>query len=339
MQKKIIAGCLLFFTILSSAQIGGKGTYQFLNLVNSPRQAALGGKTITNFDYDPTQGMYNPATINPLMDNQLSVNYVNYFADVNYGTASYAYLWDRRTQVFHTGVTYINYGSFNGFDETGESTGTFGGGEVALSFGYSRNIPWSDFYWGVNVKLISSKLEEYSSLGGAVDLGLMYVYEPWDLHIAAVARNLGTQFTPYHETYEKLPFEVDFGISQTLENVPIRWHFTLENLQTWNIAFSNPAREEVDLEGNAESENITFVDNIFRRMIIGVELFPESGFNIRLGYNVRRSEELRIVEQRAFAGLSAGFGIKLRKVRVNYSYSKYSSAAAASFFGLNIDLQ
>jgi hypothetical protein len=339
MQKNLVVAFLFFFTVLGSAQIGGKGTYQFLNLVNSPRQAALGGKTITNFDYDPTQGMYNPATINPLMDNQLSVNYMNYFADVNYGTAAYAYLWDRRTQIFHTGVTYINYGSFDGYDEQGESTGSFGGGEVALSLGYARNIPWTDFYWGVNVKLISSKLEEYSSLGGAIDIGLMYVYEPWDLHIAAVARNLGTQFTPYHETYEPLPFEVDFGISQTLQNVPLRWHFTLENLQTWNIAFSNPAREETDLEGNVQTENITFVDNVFRRMIVGIELFPESGFNIRLGYNVRRAEELRIVEQRAFAGLSAGFGIKLRKVRVNYSYSKYSTAAAASFFGLNIDLQ
>ena len=51
------------------------------------------------------------------MDNQFQLNYVNYFDDVNYGTASYAYLWDRRTQVFHAGVTYINYGQFDGFDE------------------------------------------------------------------------------------------------------------------------------------------------------------------------------------------------------------------------------
>lgn len=339
MSRNIVVAFFLLITALSFSQIGGKGTYQFLNLVNSPRQAALGGKVITNYDYDPTQALYNPATINPMMDNQLSLNYVNYFADVNYGTASYAYLYDRRTQVIHAGVTYINYGKFEGYDEQGESTGDFGGGEVALSVGYARNIPWTDFHVGVNVKLISSKLEEYTSLGGAIDIGLIYVYEPWDLHIAAVARNLGTQFTPYHETYEKLPFEVDFGISQSLMNVPLRWHLTLENLQTWNIAFSNPAREETDLEGNVQKENINFIDNIFRRMIVGVELFPESGFNLRFGYNIRRAEELRILEQRAFAGLSAGFSIKLRKLRLSYSYSRYSTAASASFFGLNIDLQ
>ena len=35
---------------------------------------------------------------------------------------------------------------------------------------------------------------------------------------------------------------------KTLQNIPIRWHFTLENLQTWNVAFANPNRDEIDLE-------------------------------------------------------------------------------------------
>lgn len=332
--------CFFFLTTtLSYTQIGGNATYQFLNLVNSTRQAALGGKVITNYDYDPTQALYNPATINAEMDNQLALNYVNYFADVNYGTVSYAYLWDRRTQVLHTGVTYINYGRFDGYDEQGNSTSSFTGGEAALSFGYARNIPWTDFHVGANVKFISSRLEQYSSLGIAMDIGIIYVYEAWDLHIAAVARNIGTQITPYHETYERLPLEVDFGISQKLMNVPLRWHFTLENLQKWNIAFSNPANDEVDLEGNVTRKKIGFLDNIYRRVIFGVELFPESGFNIRLGFNARRSEELRIIEQRAFAGLSAGFALKLNKLRFSYAYSRYSTAASASFFGLHIDLQ
>ena len=338
MSKRIAVFLLILTTAAASAQIGGRYTYQFLNLVNSPRQAALGGKVVTNYDWDPSQALYNPASINPEMDNQFQLNYVNYFDDVNYGTASYAYLWDRRTQVLHAGVTYINYGQFDGFDEAGNPTNSFSGGEVALSAGYARNIPYTNFHVGANVKLISSKLEQYSSFGGALDIAIMYVYEPWDLHIAAVARNIGTQFTPFNEVYEPLPFELIFGISQTLQNIPIRWHFTLENMQVWNIAFENPNRSITDLEGGTVTENINFFDNAIRHMIFGIELFPESGFNIRLGYNVRRAEELRILEQRAFAGLSAGFGIKLNKIRLSYSYSQYSAAANASFFGLNIDL-
>ena len=339
MHQKVFILLAFSVSVASFAQIGGKATYQFLNLVNSPRQAALGGKTITNYDYDPTQGLFNPAAINPEMDNQLSLNYNNYIGDVNYGTASYAYLWDRRTQVLHTGVTYINYGSFDGYDEQGNPTSSFSGGEVALSFGHARNIAFTDFHVGVNVKLISSKLEQYSSFGAAVDIGMMYVYEPWDLHITGVARNLGTQITPYDNVYEKLPFEVILGISQTLENIPIRWHLTFDQMQQWNIAFSNPDREEVDLEGNVTEEKINFIDNAFRHTIVGIEIFPEGGFNLRLGYNLRRGEELRIVERRAFAGLSAGFSLRLNKLRLSYAYSKYSTAASTSTFGLNINLQ
>lgn len=333
---------LLFFLVFSStlvAQIGGNSTYQFLNLVNNPRMAALGGKVVTNYDYDPIQAIWNPASINPEMDNQLSLNYTNYIGDINYGTAAYAYSWDRRTQVIHAGITYMNYGKFDGYDESGNPTNSFSGGEVAVSVGHARNIPFSDFHIGVNVKLISSKLEEYSSLGGALDIGVMYFLEDWDLNITAVGRNIGTQFTPYHEQYEPLPFELLLGVSQSLENIPVRWHFTLENMQKWDVAFSNPAREQADLEGNVTKENVNFLDNAFRHMIFGVELFPESGFNIRLGYNFRRGEELRILEKRAFAGLSGGFSIKLNKFRLSYSYAKYSTAANASFFGLNLDLQ
>lgn len=339
MLKKVLLLLTIVMAFPAIAQIGGRATYQFLDLVTSTRQAALGGKNITNYDYDPTQGMFNPASINRAMDNQLALNYANYIGDVSYGTASYAYLWDRRTQVLHTGVTYINYGNFDGYDESGNPTDSFSGGEIALSFGHARNVAFTNFHIGGNVKFISSKLEQYTSFGVAADIGVMYVYEDWDLHITGVARNVGTQITPYENTYEKLPFELVFGISQTLQNIPIRWHFTLENMQRWNIAFANPNRDEVDLEGEVTSENIGLIDNAFRHMIFAIEIFPESGFNLRLGYNVRRAEELRIADQRSFAGLTAGFAIKLNKLRLSYAYSRFNSAATTSTFGLNINLQ
>ena len=339
MIKRVIILFILFSSLFAQAQVGGRYTYQFLNLTTSPRMAALGGKVITNYDYDPTQGLVNPASINPAMDNQLSVNYKNYIGDVNYGSAAYAYLWDRRTQVIHAGVTYVNYGSFDGYDEQGNETNSFTGGEVALSFGHARNIAFTDFHIGGNIKFISSTLEQYSSFGIALDIGVMYVYKEWDLNISGVARNIGTQITTYDEVYEPIPFELIFGISQTFENIPIRWHLTFENMQIWNVAFENPNREEIDLEGNVKEENINFIDNVFRHTIVGIELFPDKGFNIRLGYNFRRGEELRVLEKRAFAGISAGFSMKLNKLRLSYTYSKFSIAAATSYFGLNLDLQ
>ncbi|UGS22741.1 type IX secretion system protein PorQ [Flavobacterium channae] len=339
MLRKLL---FLFLFLLSAngfSQIGGQSVYQFLNLAQSPRQAALGGKTVTVVDYDVNQAFYNPATINAEMHKRLSVNYGSYFGEVSYGTAAYAYTYDRHLQTFHAGISYVNYGTFEGRDELGNLTSDFTGSEAALSLGYAYNLPWTDMFVGVNAKLISSTLETYNSWGAAVDLGFLYVDYDNDINYGLTVRNLGFQIKPYEDTNEKLPLAIDAGISQLMENVPIRWHMTFENLQQWNIAFSNPNRAEGNLDGGTKEEKVSFFNNALRHVILGAELFPEKGFNIRLGYNFRRSEELRILEQRNFSGISVGFGIRFGKVKFDYSYSRYTVAANTSLFGLMIDLE
>ena len=339
MLRKLVLLLSFLLSAVSFSQIGGKAVYQFLNLAQSPRQAALGGKTVTVVDYDVNQAFYNPATINAEMHKRLSVNYGSYYGEVSYGTAAYAYTYDRHLQTFHAGISYVNYGTFEGRDELGNLTSDFTGSEAALSLGYAYNIPWTDMFVGANAKLISSTLESYNSWGAAVDLGFLYVDYDNDINYGLTVRNLGFQIKPYQDTNEKLPLAIDAGISQLMENVPIRWHMTFENLQEWNIAFSNPNRAEGSLDGGSEEEKVSFFNNALRHVILGAELFPEKGFNIRLGYNFRRSEELRILEQRHFSGISVGFGLRFGKVKFDYSYSRYTVAANTSLFGLMIDLE
>jgi hypothetical protein len=338
MQKKVFF-LLLFTTYFSTySQVGGQSVYQFLNLVSSPRQAALGGKTITTYDYDVNQPLYNPASINQEMDSKLALNYGNYFGDVTYGTAAYAYTYDKKKQTFHAGITYINYGKFDGRDVLGQAAGEFTGSEIALSLGYSYNIPNSKWHIGANGKLISSSLETYNSFGIATDIGLMNRNETNHINFGLVVRNFGTQLSTYNGNKEKLPFEVIAGISQELENVPVRWHLTLENLQQWNVNFANPARSQPTIEGEEIPEKVTFLGNTFRHVIFGAEIFPKRAFSARLSYNFRRAAELKIIEQRTFSGISLGFGIRFSKFRFDYSYSRYTLASNTSLFGLMINL-
>lgn len=339
MHKKLLLFFLFSVCTLSYGQIGGKYIYQFLNLVTSPRQAALGGKTITIYDEDVNQALYNPATINPEMDNHLALNYGSYYGEVTYGTASYAYTYDRHLQTFQAGINYVNYGKFEGYDENGQKTAQFTGNEIAVSFGYAYNVPNSNLYLGANGKLISSTLESYNSFGGAIDLGTVFIDEANDVNWALVIRNIGTQFTTYSGTNEKLPLEIMAGVSQELENVPIRWHLTIDNLQQWNTSFSNPNEAKTSLDGSITEKKVSVLGNAMRHVIFGAELFPKKSFNIRLSYNFRRAQELRILDQRNFSGLSLGFGIKLNKLKFNYSYSKYTLAGNTSLFGLTINFQ
>ena len=340
MQRLHFTGFLfLLLTTSALAQIGGRYTYQFLNLSVSPRQAALGGRVLTTYDFDTSQALYNPATINPEMDKKLSMTYGNYLGDVNYGTASYAYLWDRRTQVIHGGATYINYGTFDGFDEQGNATSEFSASEVALQVGYAYQLGRSDFRLGGSLKFISSRLESYTSIGAAADVGLLYDNEYRNIRAALVVRNAGAQLTTYAGVREPLPLEVSLGFSQLVPNTPIRYHVTLVDLNYWNVAFPNTANSTTDLNGQVTQENRGgFLDEVLRHTILGLEFFPESAFQLRLGYNYRRGEELRVEGQRSFAGLTGGFSLKLNSWRLSYTHQRFNRASNTSLFGLSIDL-
>ena len=97
--------------------------------------------------------------INSDMDNNLAINFFNYFADITYGSAAYAYTLDNRGNTLHFGVSYINYGDFEGYNEIGEPTNNFTGNETAISVGYANKFNGLPIYYGINIKLITSKMK------------------------------------------------------------------------------------------------------------------------------------------------------------------------------------
>src|ERR1035438_299467 len=74
----------------SVGQIGGSGTYEFLNLPNSARVAAMGGVNIAVRDSDVNSAFQNPSLLDSTMANQFSVSYVSYFAGIYWGYVAYA---------------------------------------------------------------------------------------------------------------------------------------------------------------------------------------------------------------------------------------------------------
>ena len=331
---------LLFILLISSmsyAQVGGERVYNFLNVPTSARQAALGGKVITLLD-DVNQPLWNPSTINLEMDNQLSVNYLNFLTDIGYASVAFSHMINRNVGTVHGGITYANFGEFIQADEQGNETGTFKAYDIALSLGYASQVPFEDVYFGANVKLINSVIAEYSSFGVVVDFGLTFTNEHEPYVFSLVARNLGYQITTFDGTQEKVPIELMAGFSYRLENVPLKYYITLDNLQKWNVAKPNPSNSSTDINGNVIQEKIGFLDNTLRHVVLGAEFFPEGLFNIRLGYNFRRAKELQLSDTRTFAGFTAGFGMQMRRIKINYAFAKYHPAENTSTFSLLIDL-
>ncbi len=121
--------CLLF------SQIGGDGTYRFLDLTNSAKVAALGGTQIAFTDNDLDLTFYNPSLLSDSMRNQLSINYVSYIAGIGVGYAAFSPNL-RGPDAFAFGIHYVNYGTFDGATETGQLTNT----SINSPTGNSRRI-------------------------------------------------------------------------------------------------------------------------------------------------------------------------------------------------------
>lgn len=328
---------LLFYPSFICSQVGGENIYQFLNVSTSARQIALGGEVLT-LSGDINQPIWNPSVINNELDGKMSVNYSSYLAGINIGSISYAREFSRRSGTFFANIKYLDYGSIIGADEQGNETGNFRANDISASLGYAYKIDKSNFYIGANLKFITSNISNYSSMGFAADLALLYLDSSKPFSFTIVARNIGTQIKTFDGDFEKLPFELAIGGSYKLDHVPLKWYGTIDNLQEWDISVSNPSDQSTDLEGNITEGKVGFIGNALRHLVIGAELFPESLVNIRLGYNFRRAAELKLQNARTFSGISFGFGIKMNKFRFNYAHSKFHSASNVSTFSLEIDL-
>lgn len=324
MQNLKILVCLLLASIMSAQD--GTRVFEFLNITTSPRQAALGGNAQSMWDADTNMALWNPALMNPKSHNHLAMNYVSYLADIQFGTMSYVYQWDKQN-FFALHGQYVDYGNFLQTDLIGNVTGDFMAKDAAVTLGYARNL--NDFFTiGANAKYIYSQIESYHSYGVAVDVGVVLHDIDYDTNVSLAARNIGTQIKPYDNESESLPIQVNLGVSHKLEHVPIELSATLHDLQKFDIS-------EQSQENGQKTSNIRkAVDHLS----LGAELFPTRGFNLRVGYNFKRGNELGSDLTKNFSGLTAGFGLRISAFRFEYAHVRYNSSANANHIGITVDL-
>jgi hypothetical protein len=332
---------LICFSNSIFPQIGGDDTYSFLNLNTSARSASLGGKTIAIDDQDLNLSYHNPALLRSGMSSHLSMNYVNYFAGINYGYSAYSFQGPWNTQMA-TGIHYLNYGEFQRANKYGEKTGTFNASEYALNIIFSKPLD-TNFTLGVNLKPIYSNLESYKSYGVAADLGLTYTDTSGLFTAALVLKNIGFQVVPYHgETRESLPFEIQLGFSLKLRHAPFRLITNFNHLETPNLRYRKPDLQnknatiyENDEPGSTFSKNI---DKLMRHVSFGVEITPINNFYVRFGYNYRKRQELKIPSKPGTVGFSWGFGLKVFNLNLNYGSADYHLAGNTNHFSIRANL-
>jgi hypothetical protein len=314
-MKKTIIILSIFVANLSTAQIGGEHTYQFLDLDFNSRSMALGGDFFLANDGDINLSVANPASISDEMDKRLSLNHAIFPSGINYGQLVYG----KKTKKYGTftgHMRYVSYGKFSRMDEFGLEQGSFTAGDYAVGIGYGHKLN-KYFSIGVNLNTIFSHYESYSSFGIAADVSTMFHDDKSNITAVVTSRNVGYQLKGFTKSnHEPLPMELLAGVSYKFHHAPFRISMMGHDLMDWDLSYNIPgAVESIDvLTGDTIPVfKAKFTEKLFRHLIFGVEIEANDNFSIRMGYNYNRRKSLVIDGRIGISGFSAGVGFKIKK--------------------------
>jgi len=329
---------ILLVTLASTitfGQSGGLNTLDFLQLVQPARVSALGGVNLSIFDGDANMAGLNPGLLNGRMHDKVALNFVDYFAGINYGNASYTYAIDSVVdRVVQASILNANYGSMQYANASGQLTGgSFTANDAVLNLSYAQQLS-GQIRGGVTMKFIYSAIESYNAFGVACDLGASYYNEQKNFSVGVSILNLGPAIS-YSDNgaREPLPAQLLIGVSKKLKYAPFRLSVTFENLQKWDLTVMDPnlTPQTDPLTGELiPVKEPGFLDKAMRHVVVGGELLLTKNFHVRTGFNYRRMRELKLAAKPGLVGLSLGLGFRINRFHFSYARASYHRAGGTN---------
>ncbi len=291
----------------AAAQSGPATTFSFLRLAPSARAASLAGAFSAVYDEDVNALFYNPALLNPDMHRTLSVTYLNHLGGIHAGFVSHARHWEG-IGTLGAGLRYVTWGSTEGYDAAGNATESFGANDVALTASWARAHD-ERLRYGANLHAAFSSIETASASAFAADAGVLYHFSEQQLALSASIHNAGIVANALGSLRDTLPLDLRAGVSKRLRYLPLLLSLTGYNL--------NRIGEE--------SEGRNAVSGVLRHVAVGWEFFFSDAFRLRLGYNHRQHQDLKMKNRLDLAGVGVGCGIRVASFRFDYAFNSWST--------------
>ena len=315
MKKALFVFLMALKAFYLHAQNESQTEYNFLRLPVSAHAAALGGDNITVIEDDEALIFHNPALLSSVNDKTINLNYMNYMSGANIASASFNRIVKEHAS-WAVSAQYVDYGKMKEVDEYNVQTGEFTAKDLSFA-GYFSYMLTNRLTGGISARLITSYIADYNSIGFGVDLGLNY-YDPdheWSLGL--VLKNLGGQLKAYNDNFERMPFDIQMGVSKRFTGSPFRLHATLVDLNHLNYKFLN-------------------------HCVVGADVMLTESFWIGGGYNFRRADEMKMLSadknSSHGAGLSLGAGLNLERFKLNIAYGKYHVSSSSLVLNVAYEL-
>ncbi len=312
------------------AQIGGQRSFSFLELPSNAKLAALGGINVSSWSHDVNMVAANPGLLNAEMDNQLSLNYTGYLADIKHSNLAYAF-HNERFGRYAVAVNYINYGDFIHRDANGMQLGTFSVNDYNLSISHARQA--EAFTVGATLKVAVSSMAGNQAVGLLADVGGSFKHPEEDFTVGLAFKNVGYQVKAFDGgERQPMPFDAQLGLSYKPEHMPVRLSLTAHRLYQFDIVYLDPnERGPLDENGQEIKEEKKLGDKIARHFVAGAEFVFSKNFQLRAGYNHLRRKELRLDTASGGAGLSLGAMLRVRSFELNYGAAFFHPSGGSHY--------
>lgn len=314
MRKGIFTLLAMLSPLLACAQ-ESQEVYSFLRLPVSAHAAALGGDNITLTEDDATLIFHNPSLISGVTDKTLNLNFMTYMEGAKTASASFVKTYKERA-TWGVSAQYMDYGSMKETTVDNVEQGTFSARDIALA-GTLAYMLTNRISGGITARFVTSHLASYNSAAVAVDLGVNYLDEERGWSLSAVAKNLGGQIKAYDDDFERIPFDLQLGVSKRLKGSPLRLTATLSRLTNWD-------------------------QGLVKHLAVGADLLLGENIYVAAGYNFRRSSEMKISdddgESNHGAGISFGAGLQLQRFKLHAAYAKYHVSSYSILINLAYSL-
>lgn len=331
---------IAFFSLLSIisndalSQIGGKRAFEFLEVPNHARVAGLGTINVSSKANDVNMIWQNPALLTEQMDGQVSFTFSPYLAGIYNSNISYARKF-KNAGTFGFGVFYANYGSFEGFDNTGAPTEKFTANDFVIQVSHSRKQ--GIFQYGATIKFAGSQISGFNQSALLADLGAAFLHPEKDLSVGLVIKNVGFYTNRPATEDRSLPFDVQLGTTYKPEFMPFRFSLTANRLYQYDLSYYDFT--QVDENGNniftdVSDEAPGTFDKIFQHITIGTEIILGRNINLRAGYNHLIRQSLRGEQTAGAGGFTFGLLFETKKINLAYSNAIYQIGGTAHFITL-----
>lgn len=332
-KKLTIICCLALSITFGIAAQDGTNAYNFLNITSSSKIYGLGGVNISLVDDELSTSDQNPALLGNEMNNQLALNYMHYVGGSNFAGLRFARAAGEHG-AWSAAVRYFGYGSMTEALPDGSIVGSFSPKDVAFGGTYSHDFT-SRIRGGIALNMLYSGYADYTAFALSTDLGLNYYDDERDLSLSVVAANLGGQVKRFDQAYDRLPFDIRVGWSQSFGTFPVRFSITAWNLTKWSLPYVETGN------GSADETPVikdSFKSNLFRHLVFGADLISSENFYIALGYNYKTRTDMATYSRNMLSGFSLGAGINVRSFSIGIALAQPHTGATTFMFNLNCNI-